>query len=181
MGLKLETDLGLEFEICTKQDMVSALQESLRNTDELIMEGNNFQTDGSGNVTNQGFVYTVPVGKTLFVERLIVWMDGKTPAAPVVAGWWALETGAQFSPGNILEFAPRQGQTQCLPFIEDYSHTHCPKFRSGEDMYFYGQGLPASTNLSVNFQGTLKPVARMVNNGNVGPLHKNKVADFPTS
>jgi hypothetical protein len=173
MGLKLETDLGMEFEICTKNDIVAAMRENLRNTDEVIMEGNNIMTDASGNITNQGFIYSVPVGKTLFVERLIIWADGKTPASVVSTGWWVLMQGAQFNPGNVKDFAPRPGGTQSIPYIEADGHSHCPKFESGQDMYLYAQGLVASTNISVNFQGTLKPVSiKHGNNGNGKPPHK---------
>lgn len=172
MGLELEADVGMKFEVITKHDLVNALHELNRDKSEVIWEGNNFQTDASGNCN--AFVYSIPVGKKLLLQRLIVWADGATnPHTPSTLGWWALlAEGPNFMVGNILEYAPQPQQTTVLPFINDYGYHDAPIWHGGSDMYFYGSTLVVSTNISVNFQGLLVPE----NESNlypVGPLAKD--------
>ena len=174
MGLKIEADAGMEFELCTKEDVAHAVKESLRDHSEIITEGNNFTTDGSGNVVApNGFVYTVPVGKNLLLQRLIIWADGSTPRTPMAAGWWALlKEGPQFNVGEIIEFGPQQqvspNTNQSIPFFDDFGLHNSPRVPGGSDIFFYAQGLTATVNISVNFQGLLVPASRHTNN--LGPL-----------
>ncbi len=177
MGMKMEAEAGVLFEVCTKEDIAKALKESLRDNAEVITEGNNFATDASGNVVApNGFVYTVPVGKKLLMQRLIVWADGSTPRTPMNVGWWALlKEGPQFNVGEIVEFSPSQGLTQTIPFFDDFGLHDSPRVPGGSDIFFYGQALTPSVNISVTFQGLLIPVTR--HSSNVGPLQRNGKAE----
>ena len=176
MGLKLEADAGLEFELCTKDDVAYAVRESLRDQSEIMWEGNNFSTDGTGNAN--ALIYSVPVGKKLLLQRLIVWADGATnPHTPSTLGWWALlAEGPGFMVGNVLEYAPQPQQTTVLPFINDYGYHDAPVWKGGSDMYFYGSTLVVSTNISVNFQGLLIPDGGRHNN-HLGPYSKAALLD----
>lgn len=174
MGLKIEAEAGMEFELCTKEDVAAAVKESLRDQSEQIWEGNNFATDGAGNAN--AFIYSVPVGKKLVLQRLVIWADGSTPRTSSAVGWWALlAEGPNFMAGNVLEFAPQVQQTQALPFINDYGFHDAPIWQGGSDVWFYGQALVASTNLSVNFQALLVPTGRHRNH--LGPLDKAALLD----
>jgi hypothetical protein len=168
-GLKMEAEAGVLFEVCSKEDVANAVKESLRDKTEQIWEGNNFSTDASGNCNS--FVYSVPVGKRLKIQRLVVWADGATnPHTPSTLGWWALLTeGPNFMVGNVAEYAPQPGQTTVLPFINDYGEFDAPTFQPGSDVWFFGSTLVVSTNISVNFQGVLIPVGKR-HNRDVGPL-----------
>lgn len=176
MSVELEADAGIKFEVCSKADIAAAVKESLRDNAEVITEGNNFSTDGSGNVIapGNGFVYSVPVGKNLLLQRLIVWADGSTPRTPMAVGWWALlKEGPQFNVGEIIEFSPNQGQTQTIPFFDDFGLHNAPRIPGGSDIWFYGQALTPTVNISVTFQGLLVPVARGSNRG-TGPFDKGE-------
>lgn len=174
-GLKMEAEAGVLFEVCGKNDIAAAIKESLRDNAEVITEGNNFAADGSGNVVApNGFVYTVPVGKNLLMQRLIIWADGVTPRAPMNVGWWALlKEGPQFNVGEIVEFGPQQGQTQSIPFFDDFGLHNAPRVPGGSDLFFYGQTLTAGVNISVTFQGLLVPVSRGHSN-NTAPFSKKE-------
>lgn len=188
-GLKMEAEAGVLFEVCSRHDIAAALKESLRNEAEVITEGNNFSTDASGNVTApNGFVYTVPVGKNLLLQRLICWADGSTPRTPMAVGWWALlKEGPQFNVGEIVEFAPAQqvspNTNQSLPFFDDFGLHNAPRIPGGSDLWFYGQSLTANINISVNFQGLLVPVTKHGNKMDLGPFSKNggEVEQAPSS
>lgn len=155
MGLELELDAGVKFDIVTHEELKKAL-ESLKDNPETIWEGNNGSTDASGNISL--FVYRVPAGKLLVVERLIIWADGVNPHTPDTTGWWGLYSGAAQNPGNLLEYAPQPGQTTVVPFINSYNHNAAPRFNGGTEVYLYGTTMKVSTNIGVIFQGCLEPV-----------------------
>lgn len=155
MGVELEAEAGLKFEICDKDDVANAIRESLRDHAETIWEGASGKTGNNGNLSLE--VYKVPAGKRLILERVILWADGFTPASPSSVGWIGIFHGPGQNIGQLADFQPQTSGAQVFPGLAEYNHNNAPRFKGGESMYAEFFAVVASTNVSVLFQGKLVP------------------------
>jgi len=61
------------------------------------------------------------------------------------------------SPANAKDLLPFTASGQMFPQIARYNKHNAPRFKSGEDVTFSMVEGPPSTNITVRFDGWLKP------------------------
>lgn len=117
-----------------------------------IWKGENGKTNSSGNGIIVGF--KVPVGKGFALRRVVIWVDGKTPASPSVKGWIGLYRDSNCS-DPPFDFVPNSSTpgTQRAPFAESYGGE--PDFDSSECVAIKIVGGETSANYTVKVGGFL--------------------------
>ncbi len=115
-------------------------------------------TDADGNLTLK--IYDNHTQRDLVIAALYLWADGYTPASAFVGAsdtWCGLFPDSNMSPANAKDLLPTSPQGQVFPQIARYNKHNAPRFKSGENVWFNMVEGPASTNITVRFDGWLKP------------------------
>jgi hypothetical protein len=117
-----------------------------------IWKGESGKTNSSGNGIIVGF--KVPVGKVFALRRVVIWVDGKTPASPSVKGWIGIYRDQNCS-DPPFDFVPNSAtaNTQRVPFADAYGGE--PDFDSTECVAIKITGGETSANYTVKVGGYL--------------------------
>lgn len=117
-----------------------------------IWKGENGKTDSNGNGIVVGF--KIPVGKVFALRRVVIWVDGKTPASPSVKGWVGIYRDRNCSEPPF-DFVPNSSTpgTQRVPFAESYGGE--PDFDSSECVAIKITGGETNANYNVKVGGFL--------------------------
>lgn len=163
---KYELRAGAEIDILTPAEHAKRMDKTdkeFRNSldGEALTGTQQIATDAAGNVgggvNGPGVtLYEAPAGMTAHLHRVTMSANGFTPILPVSSGWLAWYRGAPSS-GSLVMFTPSSG-TGVIPFVWSEGRHSAPIFRPGEYLVLSGAGLPASLQVGIAFQFTLRKI-----------------------
>lgn len=149
--MKVQLAAGVDIDLATTDDVarIARKVDGLSRTYEPVWTGGNGKTDANGAIELQ--IAPSVDGKRLVVGRLIIWVDGYTPASPYTAStlWWGIFRGRGQNPASLVDMPIG---TYSLPNLSEYSGRNAPTLRQGEDLYLGLTGGPATTNVNVMVQ-----------------------------
>jgi hypothetical protein len=100
-------------------------------------------------------LYQVPLGFEFALHRIILDVDGYTPAAPFtnVAGYAEIHQHSKRI--EFVNFSPAAGG---LPAVNSWGTQDAPRFLNGDRVRIEVHGGPANVAMAIRAQGTLFPL-----------------------
>lgn len=148
---ELAVQAGFDIEFATKDDVAKLRKD-------IAKLSSKYEPDWIGNTGVCASDGTIGLkvldgidGKRTVIGRIIVWVDGSTPASPYTnaALYWTLNRGKGQNNASIIDFP---SGTYSVPNLASYSGRNAPILRPSEDLWFYGYGFAASANVTVMCQ-----------------------------